>query len=99
MTSDGTVVVGGVNKIITAVSVAGVVLWQHNTGGPVFSSPALVTQLNGEYIVCGCHDGNLYCLDLRGELKWQRQLGNKPIFSSPFVGMSDLVQLMRHSLF
>jgi acyl-CoA synthetase len=89
VTSDGTVVVGGVNKIITAVSVAGVVLWQHSTGGPVFSSPALVTQLNGEYIVCGCHDGNLYCLDLRGELKWQRQLGNKPIFSSPFVGHTE----------
>jgi len=86
VTSTGTVVVGGVNKVLNAVSVDGTLLWQYHTAGPVFSSPALMVQPENECLVCGCHDGSLYCLDTNGNLKWKTHLGNKPIFSSPFVG-------------
>ncbi len=86
VTSRGTLVIGGVNKLITAVSVDGTVLWQHKTEGPVFSSPAQLTLLGVECVACGCHDGNIYCIDVNGALKWQKHIGDKPIFSSAFVG-------------
>jgi acyl-CoA synthetase len=82
------IVLGGVNQVISAVSADGAILWQHHTSAPVFSSPALVHGHDqaSDAVVCGTHDGHVCCLELDGTLKWQVRIGDKAIFSSPFVG-------------
>ena len=47
----------------------GATLWQYQTGGVVYSSPALDLSLQQLYV--GSNDGSLYCLSLNtGERKW-----------------------------
>lgn len=58
-------------------------MWEFRTGGPVFSSPC-VTPDRGR-VLCGSHDGRLYCLSCSdGVLAWSFQTSGK-VFSSPCV--------------
>lgn len=58
-------------------------MWEFLTNGPVFSSPC-VTADQGQ-VLCGSHDGCLYCLNgTDGSLLWSFQTTGK-VFSSPCV--------------
>lgn len=56
-------------------------LWQFLTEGPVFSSPCVTP--DGHSVLCGSHDGRLYCLNTAdGSLAWRFQTSGK-VYSSP----------------
>lgn len=56
-------------------------MWEFLTNGPVFSSPCVTA---GQ-VLCGSHDGCLYCLNgADGSLVWSFQTTGK-VFSSPCV--------------
>jgi outer membrane protein assembly factor BamB len=52
----------------------GRVLWQVQTGGPLWASP--VVDAAGRIYV-GSHDRHVYCVDPDGSLRWQRRLGGE----------------------
>ncbi|XP_054645265.1 beta-alanine-activating enzyme [Dunckerocampus dactyliophorus] len=79
--SSGGVVIGSVDGNICCFSNVGKALWQFPTEGPVFSSPCVTA--DQEKILCGSHDGRLYCLNSGdGSLRWTFQTAGK-VFSSP----------------
>lgn len=56
-------------------------LWQFSTEGPVFSSPCVTP--DGRSVLCGSHDGRLYCLNVAdGSPAWTFQTSAK-VYSSP----------------
>lgn len=58
-------------------------VWQFLTNGPVFSSPCVSP--DGQKVLCGSHDGHLYCLNYSdGSLVWTFQTSGK-VYSSPCV--------------
>ncbi|XP_072246044.1 beta-alanine-activating enzyme [Leuresthes tenuis] len=81
--SRGHVVIGSVDGNICSFSDTGKLLWQFLTEGPVFSSPCLIPEQ--QRLLCGSHDGRLYCLDCAdGSLVWTFQTTGK-VYSSPCV--------------
>ncbi|KAM9762513.1 beta-alanine-activating enzyme [Menidia menidia] len=79
--SGGGVVIGSVDGNICCVSDTGKLLWQFSTEGPVFSSPCLLP--GQQRLLCGSHDGRLYCLDCSdGSLIWTFTTTGK-VYSSP----------------
>lgn len=52
----------------------GSVLWQCETGKSVVCSPALT--IHGS-VVCGSHDGRIYCIDSRGTETWRYAAGGE----------------------
>ncbi|CAG5862382.1 unnamed protein product [Menidia menidia] len=79
--SGGGVVIGSVDGNICCVSDTGKLLWQFSTEGPVFSSPCLLP--GQQRLLCGSHDGRLYCLDCSdGSLIWTFATTGK-VYSSP----------------
>lgn len=61
---------------------SGKVLWGYETGKGIMSSPALGADSNS--LVFGGADGNVYCLDLNGKLKWKFAT-HGPVLASPLV--------------
>lgn len=58
-------------------------MWEFPTNGPVFSSPCVTP--DHRRVLCGSHDGSLYCLNCSdGSLAWSFQTTGK-VFSSPCV--------------
>lgn len=58
-------------------------MWEFLTNGPVFSSPCVTPDL--QQVLCGSHDGSLYCLNCAdGSLAWSFRTTGK-VFSSPCV--------------
>lgn len=58
-------------------------MWEFLTNGPVFSSPCVTPDLR--QVLCGSHDGSLYCLNCAdGSLAWSFRTTGK-VFSSPCV--------------
>lgn len=56
-------------------------MWQFLTKGPVFSSPCVSP--DQRTVLCGSHDGRLYCLNLAdGSLVWTFTTTGK-VYSSP----------------
>nr|XP_020499456.1 beta-alanine-activating enzyme [Labrus bergylta] len=81
--SSGHVIIGSVDGNICCFGAEGKLVWQFKTEGPVFSSPC-VTQ-DGQSVLCGSHDGRLYCLNcVDGSLVWTFQTTGK-VYSSPCV--------------
>ncbi|KAL4635439.1 acyl-CoA synthetase family member 4 isoform X1 [Arapaima gigas] len=76
------VCIGAVDGSICGFSHAGDTLWQFSTDGPVFSSPCLTPSRT---LVCGSHDGSVYCVSCaEGELLWRFTTPGK-VFSSPLA--------------
>ncbi|TMS20244.1 Beta-alanine-activating enzyme [Larimichthys crocea] len=81
--SSGRLVIGSVDGNICCFSDTGELVWQFLTKGPVFSSPCVTP--DHQRVLCGSHDGCLYCLDgASGSLIWTFQTTGK-VYSSPFV--------------
>lgn len=58
-------------------------MWEFLTNGPVFSSPCVTP--DHRQVLCGSHDGSLYCLNCTdGSLVWSFRTTGK-VFSSPCV--------------
>lgn len=58
-------------------------MWEFRTNGPVFSSPCV--SADHRQVLCGSHDGCLYCLNgADGSLVWSFETTGK-VFSSPCV--------------
>ncbi|XP_034439546.1 beta-alanine-activating enzyme isoform X1 [Hippoglossus hippoglossus] len=81
--SSGLVAIGSVDGNIRCYSNTGRLMWQFSTKGPVFSSPCVSP--DQQRLLCGSHDGHLYCLNCAdGSLVWSFQTSGK-VFSSPCV--------------
>ncbi|KAL1022606.1 hypothetical protein UPYG_G00029810 [Umbra pygmaea] len=81
--SSGHIIIGCVDGNICCLSHAGELLWQYTTNGPVFSSPC--TTPDQRRVVCGSHDGCVYCLDCSdGSLVWRYKTPGR-VYSSPYV--------------
>uniref|UniRef100_A0A6Q2YHI3 Carrier domain-containing protein n=1 Tax=Esox lucius TaxID=8010 RepID=A0A6Q2YHI3_ESOLU len=81
--SSGHIVIGSVDGNICCLSHTGEMRWQYETKGPVFSSPC--TTPDRRRVVCGSHDGCVYCLDCSdGSLAWSYQSPSR-VYSSPCV--------------
>ncbi|KAM6963032.1 beta-alanine-activating enzyme [Aplochiton taeniatus] len=81
--SSSNVVIGSVDGHICCFSHTGELLWQYKTKGPVFSSPCFTP--NQQRVVCGSHDGFVYCLDCAdGSLVWCFQTTSR-VYSSPYL--------------
>ncbi|KAM3619691.1 uncharacterized protein V6R79_012033 [Siganus canaliculatus] len=81
--SSDRVVIGSVDGNICCFSSMGEVLWEFLTKGPVFSSPRVTP--DQRRVLCGSHDGCLYCLNLAdGSLVWTFRTTGK-VYSSPSV--------------
>ena len=60
----------------------GQILWTYETGGPIWTSPAIV----GQHLYIGSDDGNLYCVNsTNGEEIWRYSAYDRIAYSSPTV--------------
>ena len=73
------IIVGSMNKTVTALDFKGQLRWVFETQGEIWSSPSF----NGQQVFVGSDDGFLYCLDLDGRLQWKTKLNGKIRSSSP----------------
>ncbi|XP_041704698.2 beta-alanine-activating enzyme isoform X2 [Coregonus clupeaformis] len=81
--SSGHIIIGSVDGNICCFSHTGEMLWQYVTDGPVFSSPCITP--DKQRVVCGSHDGCVYCLNCTdGSLVWRYQTPSR-VYSSPCV--------------
>ncbi|XP_077440315.1 beta-alanine-activating enzyme [Vanacampus margaritifer] len=77
----GRVAIGSVDGNILCFSHDGLLLWQFQTDGAVFSSPCVTSDL--QRLLCGSHDGHLYCLNASdGSSLWTFRTAGK-VFASP----------------
>ena len=77
----------GFRKKRERTSTPGNVLWKHQTGGKIASSPALSPDDKTVYV--GSDDHHLYALDAAaGEVLWKFETGGE-VTSSPVVGTGD----------
>ena len=65
--------------------------WKFQTGGPVYSPPAV----GRGRIYVGSYDGNLYALNLQGVLLWKFQTPS-PIITTPAIGSDGTIYLASH---
>ncbi|CDQ73962.1 unnamed protein product [Oncorhynchus mykiss] len=81
--SSGHIIIGSVDRNICCFSHTGEMVWQYVTNGPVFSSPCITP--DKQRVVCGSHDGCVYCLNCTdGSLVWRYQTPSR-VYSSPCV--------------
>uniref|UniRef100_A0A8C8M6F4 Carrier domain-containing protein n=1 Tax=Oncorhynchus tshawytscha TaxID=74940 RepID=A0A8C8M6F4_ONCTS len=81
--SSGHIIIGSVDGNICCFSHTGEMVWQYVTNGPVFSSPCITP--DKQRVVCGSHDGCVYCLNRTdGSLVWRYQTPSR-VYSSPCV--------------
>uniref|UniRef100_A0A673VMV4 Aminoadipate-semialdehyde dehydrogenase n=1 Tax=Salmo trutta TaxID=8032 RepID=A0A673VMV4_SALTR len=81
--SSGHIIIGSVDGNICCFSHTGEMVWQYVTNGPVFSSPCITP--DKQRVVCGSHDGCVYCLNCTdGSLVWRYQTPSR-VYSSPCV--------------
>nr|XP_023650132.1 acyl-CoA synthetase family member 4 isoform X3 [Paramormyrops kingsleyae] len=83
------VCIGSVDGNLYGFSHAGEKVWQFSTGGPIFSSPCPMlgtqTDVANQRVLCGSHDGCVYCVNgSDGTLVWRFQTGAR-VFSCPFA--------------
>ncbi|XP_078684711.1 beta-alanine-activating enzyme-like isoform X2 [Branchiostoma floridae x Branchiostoma belcheri] len=77
--------VGTLTGKLTAINPdTGAVLWRTACPKPIFSSPRITLR----WIYVGCVDGELYCVDHRGNITWSFTTAG-PIFSSPSLSSSS----------
>ena len=62
--------------------------WKFQTGGPVYSPPAV----GHGRIYVGSSDGNLYALNLQGDLLWKFRTSS-PVTTSPAIGSDGTIYL------
>ncbi len=79
--AEGHVFFGSDDHHIHAVNlITGRAAWKFETGAPVRSTP-FVTQ---DMVYAGCENGDFYCVDFRGQLKWHHK-AKMAVTSSPWV--------------
>ncbi len=93
--AEGHVFVGSDDAFLHAVNaLSGRRAWRADAGAPVRSTPLLV----GDYIYFGTEEGDLFCVDLRGEAKWRfkakRALTSSPVYSNGMIYIGSVDTLL-----
>ncbi|BFZ15006.1 hypothetical protein BsWGS_18046 [Bradybaena similaris] len=73
-------------KVLGIWADSGTVKWRCELQKPVFSSLCLL----GHFVLVGCVDGKLYCLDSLGQIEWIFSTQSS-IFSTPVVYKSSII--------
>lgn len=88
------VIFGNQQGTITALSLKnGKIKWSFNTGGAIYSSPAVYSMpgSRGKRLVIGSADGLIYCLDDKGKLRWKFKT-NAAVLGNPLIE-NDIVYI------
>jgi outer membrane protein assembly factor BamB/tRNA A-37 threonylcarbamoyl transferase component Bud32 len=93
--AEGHVFIGSDDAFLHAVNAqSGRRAWRVDAGSPVRSTPLLV----GELAYFGTEDGDLFCVDLRGNVKWRfkakRALTSSPIYANGVVYICSVDTLL-----
>ena len=93
--AEGHVFIGSDDAYLHAVNaMSGRRAWRADAGSPVRSTPLLV----GDYIYYGTEEGDLFCVDLRGNAKWRfkakRAITSSPVFSNGMIYIGSVDTLL-----
>lgn len=93
--AEGHVFIGSDDAFLHAVNAqSGRRAWRVDAGSPVRSTPVLV----GELAYFGTEDGDLFCVDLRGNVKWRfkakRALTSSPVYSNGVIYICSVDTLL-----
>ena len=87
--AEGHIFIGSDDAYLHAVNaLSGRRAWRVDAGSPVRSTPLLV----GEFVYFGTEAGDLFCVDLRGNVKW-RFKAKRALTSSPVYCQWDYLYL------
>jgi outer membrane protein assembly factor BamB len=81
VTDDNTIIFGSKDYYIYAMNPNGTLKWKYETGGPIFSDPAVAA--DGTIYITSC-DHRLYSLNPSGTLKWKFNTGDI-VSASPVI--------------
>jgi outer membrane protein assembly factor BamB/tRNA A-37 threonylcarbamoyl transferase component Bud32 len=93
--AEGHVFIGSDDAFLHAVNaLSGRRAWRSDAGAPVRSTPLLV----GDYIYFGTEEGDLFCVDLRGNAKWRfkakRALTSSPVYTNGMIYIGSVDTLL-----
>ncbi len=93
--AEGHIFIGSDDAFLHAVNAqSGRRAWRVDAGSPVRSTPILV----GEVVYFGTEEGDLFCSDLRGNVKWRfkakRALTSSPVYANGVVYICSVDTLM-----
>jgi serine/threonine protein kinase len=93
--AEGHVFIGSDDAFLHAVNAqSGRRAWRVDAGSPVRSTPVLV----GELVYFGTEDGDLFCVDLRGNVKWRfkakRALTSSPVYANGIIYICSVDTLL-----
>jgi outer membrane protein assembly factor BamB len=93
--AEGHVFIGSDDAYLHAVNAqSGRRAWRVDAGSPVRSTPILV----GELVYFGTEEGDLFCVDLRGNVKWRfkakRALTSSPVFANGIIYICSVDTLL-----
>jgi len=92
---EGHVFIGADDAYLHAINaLSGRRAWKADAGAPVRSTPILV----GDYIYFGNEEGELFCVDLRGNVKWRfkakRALTSSPVHANGIIYVCSVDTIM-----
>ena len=93
--AEGHIFIGSDDAYLHAVNaLSGRRAWRADAGAPVRSTPILV----GELVYFGTEEGDLFCVDLRGNVKWRfkakRALTSSPVHANGIIYISSVDTLL-----
>ncbi len=93
--AEGHVFIGSDDAYLHAINAqSGRRAWRVDAGSPVRSTPTLV----GELVYFGTEEGDLFCVDLRGNVKWRfkakRALTSSPVFANGIIYICSVDTLL-----
>jgi serine/threonine protein kinase len=93
--AEGHVFIGSDDAYLHAVNaLSGRRAWRSDAGAPVRSTPLLVE----DYVYFGTEEGDLFCIDLRGNAKWRfkakRALTSSPVYTNGMIYIASVDTLL-----
>jgi len=93
--AEGHVFIGSDDAYLHAVNaLTGRRAWRADAGAPIRSSPLMV----GDFVYFGTEMGDLFCIDLRGNVKWRfkakRAITSTPVHANGIIYVSSVDTLM-----
>jgi serine/threonine protein kinase len=93
--AEGHVFIGSDDAFMHAVNaLSGRRAWRADAGAAIRSTPTLV----GDYVYFGTEEGDLFCIDLRGNVKWRfkakRAITSSPIHANGIIYVCSVDTLM-----
>jgi|WetSurSiteA1Bulk_404760.scaffolds.fasta_scaffold01500_6 eukaryotic-like serine/threonine-protein kinase len=93
--AEGHVFIGSDDAYLHAINaLSGRRAWRADAGAPIRSTPLLV----GDYVYFGTEQGDLFCIDLRGNVKWRfkakRAITSSPVHANGIIYVCSVDTLM-----